>query len=339
MSLRFQPDAKFLVIRFSSIGDIVLCSPVVRVLRAHYPMAQIDFFTKPQFIELLQTNPYLNQVHPLPKRLYDTVQWVRAQGYTAVIDLHNNLRTNILRAAVQRFSTVLDKQNINKYKLVSLKQNIEIPHIVSRYLDTLRALGITEPDDGKGLDFFIPNAASQTAQNLLTNWGIPPPYIAVVLGATYPTKQWIPEYYIDLLNKLKLPAILLGGKHETFIVNQIIPYLRVPYLNAVGETSLLVSAALMERSALVLTPDTGMMHIAAALNKKIVVLWGNTVPGLGFAPYRCIALNAEVELACRPCHKLGKAACPKQHFDCMRKLYPDYVLSLCHTLLKMPTPN
>lgn len=317
---------KILIIRFSSIGDIVLTTPVLRVLRARFPDAEIHYLTKPQLVALLKYNPNLNEVLTLKKTLWETFLFLRKQKYDYILDLHNNLRSNLLTTALMRPKSVLDKQNTAKYKIVKWKQKIVVPHIVSRYLATLQPLGITEPDDGGGLDIFLPEAAHAKASNRILSAGFGP-ILAVVLGATYPTKQWITEYYTELLNKLALPCVLLGGKSDKSFANQVKNNLRAPFIDAVGESDLLETAALIAQCEIVLTPDTGLMHVAAALQKKVVSIWGNTTPALGFAPYRTQAVCVEnLALNCRPCDKLGKKVCPKGHFRCMRDLTSDDVL-------------
>ncbi len=198
-------------------------------------------------------------------------------------------------------------------------------HTVERYARALQPLGCALDD--QGLEFFLPEEARTLARQIVSrNFATPP--VAVVLGGNYFTKRWPREYFVELLNGLGQPVLLLGGKPETEDAAWIASQLKVCAFNAVAQYDLLLSAALLEHAQCVVTHDTGLMHIATALGCKIFSIWGNTVPELGFAPYKA-SLSVIIEnkaVDCRPCTKLGYEKCPKGHFKCMRDLLPEQVL-------------
>ncbi len=334
---------KILIIRFSAIGDIILTSPVIRTLRNNFPDAEIHFFTKKGMEDLLRYNPYLSEIHLLEKdNLSAKIKELRKINFDYIFDLHNNLRTFWIKMCLRKTTFSFKKQNWDRYLFTKWKmRNREIRHVVDRYLDTCRNFeretGFTLKYDKKGLDFFISEEETKKTikvfKNLKKNF-----LYSVVLGATHKTKKWLPAYFIQLLNNLNMPVILLGGKSEIGEAEEITSQLNCTYYNSVGKHSLLESAYLMSQTRFVLTHDTGFMHIAAALGMKIISLWGSTSPDLGFAPYMADNISLEMkDLACHPCSKIGLATCPEGHFRCMKDLLPEKVEEAIHSL-ESPKP-
>lgn len=328
---------KFLIIRFSSIGDIVLTTPVIRCLRKKYPDAEIHFLTKQAFHGILDSNPYINKVHVLAESFELMLHELKMEEYDYVIDLHHNLRT--LR--VKRFlkgvkSKSFNKLNIEKYLLTNLKINtLPKKHIVDRYLETASELGVE--DDGQGLDYFIPDADVVPNKDLPT--GHLHGYIALAIGAALATKQLPLHKLKELCAGINYPIVLLGGK-EDYENGRAIAADDMKIYNACGKFSLNESADLVRRSKLVITHDTGLMHIAAALQKPIISVWGNTVPAFGMYPYygKRSSLQYEVvevnKLWCRPCSKIGYDKCPRKHFKCMEGIAVNEIVNLAHQYLK-----
>jgi ADP-heptose:LPS heptosyltransferase len=313
---------KVLVLRFSSIGDIVLTTPVVRVL-AQQLGAEVHFATKPAFRGLLEANPYIRKVHLLTGSLQELVQTLRAEQFDHIVDLHNNLRTRLLTfqlgAPVSRF----DKLNIEKWLLVKCKINrMPAVHIVERYLAAAAALGVR--DDGRGLDYFIPADQEVSLQAVLPaahQHG----YTAIAIGAQHATKRLPVERLVEVCARLAGPIVLLGGKEDAEMGAyleqwfQENPNGKTLIFNACGRFSLHGSASLVRQAQLVVSHDTGLMHIAAAFQRPVVSIWGNTVPEFGMTPFRTEFNVLEVaNLSCRPCSKIGYAVCPKGHFKCMQ---------------------
>lgn len=315
---------KILVIRFSSIGDIVLTTPVVRCLRNTFPEAEIHYATKKSFTGILQHNPYINKIHVLDGKLMPLVKQLKTEQFDCVIDLHNNQRTWLIKLLLGVKSFSFNKLNFKKWLLVNFKVNrLPYVHIVDRYLATCKSLGVV--NDGKGLDYFIaPNdeVDMNTLATQFTNG-----YVAWVIGAKQATKRYPTNKIITTLNNSgfpQMPVMLLGGPEDAANAEEIIKGYRgnMPIYNACGKYTLNQSASLVKQASVVITNDTGLMHIAAAYNKTIVSVWGNTVPQFGMYPYYGIGQNRNTTiqtdgLSCRPCSKLGYDKCPKGHFKCM----------------------
>lgn len=318
---------KFLIIRFSSIGDIVLTTPVLRSLRKAYPDSEIHFLSKKAFEPLLQFNPYIDRLQFYEGELLPLLRRLRRERYDHVLDLHHNLRSGLIRLLLGRPSSVFPKQNLDKalMTLPALRGLARaLPHVVQRYAQTLKPL--QAPLDEGGLDFFLPPEKEAWGRQSITQH-LPGHPLAVALGAQHATKRWPAAAFVPLLNELGRPVLLLGGADAAQDAAQIGQELRVPVWNTAGRYGLLESAALLKACDTVLAHDTGFMHIAAAFGKQLYVLWGNTVPAFGMYPYRTAHHNLEVTgLSCRPCSRIGYEACPKGHFRCMRELSPGQVL-------------
>ncbi|UOG74011.1 glycosyltransferase family 9 protein [Hymenobacter tibetensis] len=339
---------KILILRFSSIGDIVLTTPVIRAVKQQVSGALVHYCTKPAYRSIIEPNPYVDKVHYLTGSLNELVAELRAEQFDFVVDLHHNLRTSLLKAQLGVKSASFNKLNWRKWLLVQFKMNtMPRVHIVDRYLGAAAQLGVK--NDGKGLDYFIPEAEEVDLTTL------PAPfqrgYVAFAIGAQHATKRLPVERIIELCGLLRRPVVLLGGPEDESTGHVIelafdkqaaisppaaqrIP--DSPYyfpkqhassnqptviFNACGRFSLNQSASLVRQAQLVVSHDTGLMHIAAAFRKEIFSVWGNTVPEFGMYPYRTEFRILEVQnLPCRPCSKIGYEKCPQGHFRCMRDI-------------------
>jgi ADP-heptose:LPS heptosyltransferase len=310
---------KVLLIRFSSIGDIVLTTPVIRCLKEQLADVEVHYATKESFGVLLKNNPYIDKLHLLKKDLKSLVSALRKENFDFVIDLHNNLRTRIIKTALLKKSYSFKKLNFEKFLLTNFKINM-LPdiHIVDRYLHTVKELGVV--NDGQGLDYFIP----PKDEIKLAKFGISTNYIGFVLGAKFATKRMPLKKLIELCLLIEQPIIFLGGKEDAEVGESLKKALnRKDVFNACGKFNLNQSASIVKQAEQIITHDTGLMHIASAFNKKIVSVWGNTVPELGMYQYVSEENKVIVEvknLDCRPCSKIGYSECPKKHFDCMNNI-------------------
>ncbi len=313
---------KILILRFSSIGDIVLTTPVVRCLKKQLG-ATVHFLTKSSFAPILTANPYIDRVYSFEQEISEVVEDLRAEQYDWVIDLHHNLRSLRLKMALGRPAKAFDKLNFEKWLLVNLHiDRLPDLHIVQRYLYAAAHLGVRY--DGHGLDYFIP-PDQEVEPPSLAPWLIPEQYVALVLGATHATKRLPLEKMQALCQQIQSPLILLGGPAEAETAAILEKTAGRQIFNACGQLSLHQSASIVRQAAQVLTHDTGLMHIAAAFLRPIVSVWGNTVPKFGMYPLYPdgVDLNQTIEvrgLSCRPCSKIGYAECPKGHFRCMRDI-------------------
>jgi len=332
---------KILIIRFSSIGDIVLCSPVIRVLKQQL-QAEIHVLTKRSYRGITEANPYVDRVFGIEKRVSEVLPLLRREKYDRVIDLHNNLRSWQVRLRLGVKSRAFDKINLQKWLMVRFKINrLPSRHIVDRYLDTVKDLGAR--DDGRGLDYFIPAEALLSREELNSRLGLPPgePFVALVIGAAHATKRLPQDRLIELCDRIGYPVVLLGGPEDSQTGAAIVAATRSRVWNACGGFSLHQSAAILQQAALVVTHDTGLMHIAAALDKPILAIWGNTLPEFGMYPFygekEDRHRNFEVRgLSCRPCSKIGFGSCPQQHFRCMQEQPLDDIAAEVAGLLAEP---
>lgn len=317
---------KFLIVRFSSIGDIVLTTPVIRCLKQQIENAEIHFLVKKQFYPVIKANPYLDKIHLFQGNYSSLISELKKEDFHYIIDLHHNLRTFRLKSRLRLLSFSFNKLNVKKWLLVNLKIN-KLPdiHIVDRYLQTVRMFDVV--NDNKGLDYHIPPGEEIIVSDLPGDFR--QGYIAVVIGAKHFTKQVPDEKLIEICNHVRYPVILLGGSEDFEKAEKVKKSCTREVLNFCGQYSVNQSASLIRQSRLVITPDTGLMHIAAAFRKKIISLWGNTIPEFGMSPYmadpdsRIFQVNG---LRCRPCSKIGFKKCPRKHFRCMNDIDIDEVI-------------
>ncbi|HEX5002235.1 MAG TPA: glycosyltransferase family 9 protein [Bacteroidia bacterium] len=310
---------KILVIRLSSIGDIVLTTPVVRAIKNQLPGAELHYLTKPAFASILEHNPYIDKLIVLGESMSETIVRLEAEQYDRIVDLHHNARTLRIKKALGVPSGSFPKLNIQKWLLVNFKVN-RLPevHIVDRYFKAVLELGVT--NDGKGLDYFVEPADKVDITSL------PEPfrsgYGVFVIGAKHFTKRLPADRIIELIRLTAIPIVLLGGPDDAEVAGQISSAVGDKVYNGVGKFTLAKSASVVQQANVVITHDTGLMHIAAAFEKKIISIWGNTVPAFGMTPYlpegKGESRIFEVQgLNCRPCSKIGFNKCPKGHFKCM----------------------
>jgi len=319
---------KFLIIRFSSIGDIVLTTPVVRCLKKQVATAEVHYLTRKRYAGIVESNPYIDKLHALDDSLDAVIETLRAEDFDYIIDLHHNLRTLKVKRALGKQAFSFNKLNIEKWLLTAFKIN-RLPdiHIVDRYMETVRGFGVK--NDGAGLDYFIPEAELVKESDIPTSHQAG--YIGLVIGAAHNTKIYPLEKLKAFCSGIDHPVIILGGKEDAERGGQLAAIDPFKIYNACGKFSLHESADLVRRARLVVSNDTGLMHIAAAFKRPIVSLWGNTIPGFGMypyyggnylsnqqqAPFDILEVNG---LGCRPCSKIGYDKCPRKHFKCMNEI-------------------
>lgn len=327
---------KILVLRFSSIGDIVLTTPLVRCVKKQVDNVQLHYATKLAFKGIVEHNPYIDKLHYLKDDINDLIKELQAEKFDLIIDLHNNIRTQIIKLRLSCKAISVNKLNFEKWLLTQFKIN-KLPkykHIVDRYLYTAKSLGVI--NDGLGLDYFIPKQDEVAVAQMFPK--LTGPYVAIAIGAKFYTKRLPYIKIIEICDKLDMPIVLLGGLDDLARGEEIVfktKNLRV--VNACGVLNLNQSASVVKQSQLLLSNDTGLMHIGAAFNKNMVTVWGNTVPELGMTPYmdnEKFKIIQKEDLACRPCSKIGYKKCPKGHFDCMQQLSVDEILSAASYYLK-----
>ncbi|MFO7924556.1 MAG: glycosyltransferase family 9 protein [Bacteroidales bacterium] len=307
---------KFLIIRFSSIGDIVLTTPVIRCLKQQVEGAEVHFLTKKKFVPLITANPYIDRIHEF-EGIRQSAKALKKEGFDYIIDLHNNLRSALIKSALPTIPFSFRKLNIEKWLLVNFKKdNLPGIHIVDRYLDTLKLFDVV--NDGRGIDYFIPPGDEINISEFPSSFH--EGYVVFATGANHNTKKLPAEKITAICREMNVPVILAGGKEDSAIAESVAGECGHLVINGCGLFNINESASLVRQASVIITHDTGLMHIAAAFKKKIISVWGNTIPRFGMYPYMPHPDSAIFEvggLRCRPCSKLGFSKCPKKHFRCM----------------------
>ncbi len=311
---------KFLVIRFSSIGDIVLATAAIRCLKLQVPNAEVHFLSKQNFKAVTEANPYIDRFFYLNNNLDSVIAELKLEHYDYIIDLHKNFRTFKIKLALSCKYLSYNKESFAKFLMTKFGINrMSGRHISDRCLDALAPIGVV--NDGKGLDYFISEKDVVPITDLPAQHRFG--FIAIVIGASYFTKKLPVQKLQELCLKINYPIVLLGGKEDAEVGNQVASVNDIKIYNACGKFRLNESADLVRQSRLVISHDTGLQYIACALNKKVLALWGGTSPKLDVEPYYDKHSNNMYEnfivpdLPCQPCSNFGTQTCPKKHFKCM----------------------
>lgn len=315
---------RLLFIRFSSIGDIVFTTPAIRCTKLQIPNAEIHFLTKLSMKSVTEANPHIDQFHYFDNNLSALIRQLKEIQFDYIIDLHNNFRTFKIKKALGVPALTYQKLSIQKFLLTKWHLNwMPQRHIADRCLDTLKSLGVV--NDGKGLDHFVPSNVTLSAKEIPTAHQAG--YVAFVIGASYDTKKLPLDQLQKLCHLIPYPIVLIGGKEDAAIGEQVASVNPIKIYNACGKFNLHESALLVQQSKTVLSHDTGFLYVACAYQKKTVAIWGATSPALEVEPYypqdldlHDMYTNAIVPgLSCQPCSNYGTPICPQGHFACMRQ--------------------
>lgn len=343
---------KTLIIRLSSVGDVVLASPLLRALHGRYPDCQIDFLVKAEYAGLMQFNPHVAHVIRFPGNgtLGDLVRLRRtviSSGYDLIIDIHDSIRSRYLSAGAGKV-TRINKRKVARALLVNFKLDVYdrfggAPDVAARYLETVLPWGVE--DDGGGPELFFPGDLRATVEKILSEERISAGTMCVGVCpcARHGNKMWPGERFAESAGRLAeghgIPVLLFGGEDERemcgrigAMINGAHPRTRV--LNLAGRLSLLETGCAMDRCAVVLANDTGLMHIAEARGVPVVAVFGPTVREFGFFPRGARATVVEHPgLTCRPCTHIGLPRCPLGHFRCMKEIAPGAVIDAAERVL------
>jgi lipopolysaccharide heptosyltransferase II len=326
------PDV--LVVRFSAIGDILLITPLLRAIRARHPGSRIAVLTKDQYLPLLSHNPYVSEVLGIApgEGLRAMADRIRSVRYTHLLDLHGNLRSQALRRLAPGPWRSYAKRWLARTLLITVKRDTyraEIP-VAERYFEAAEDLDVV-PDGGPP-DFFIGEDADQEAAERLASLqlGQERPVVAMAPGAAHATKRWPMEHWVDLARRITptgADVVLLGGPDDAELASGIATRAGVGVASLTGVLGLQETGAVVRRAEVLISGDTGVMHMATGVGTPVVALFGPTVRQFGFFPYRSGAGVVELDLPCRPCSAHGSARCPLGHHHCMRQMVPDLVFA------------
>jgi heptosyltransferase-2 len=321
---------KILIIRLSSLGDILITTPFVRAIKTQFPNMKIDMLIREEYADVIKLNPYLDSKLFFKKDDQDynrLIEQLRDRRYELVIDLQNNLRSKKVASSINIKTVKFDKRSFDKFLLVNFKINRlkEAPPIPIRYANTIQNIKLDE----QGLDLFTDKSANTVLVGKNNLIGFCP-------GARHFTKRWLKEYFIELGNKLVengYTLVLFGGKIDKEICAELVDKISGT-INLSNNDELLQTAADMKLCRAIVCNDSGLMHTASATGTKVIAIFGSTVKEFGFTPFNCDHLILENNLlTCRPCSHIGRSDCPKKHFECMKSIKPEFVLEQLKSFL------
>lgn len=315
------PYKKILIIRLSSLGDVLLTTPLLRSLKKAYPKTEIHFLVREEYKDALINNPNISNLLILKQDVLQVKSTLYQNEYDFVIDLQNNLRSRRLTSGLPCPKARFKKHALQKFLLVKFKINKlkNAPPIPVRYASSLEKFNL----DDEGLDVFTNNKPSFKISSLTNVIGMCP-------GSRHFTKMWPKEYFIELGKRLTekgYRVALFGGTGDKTICHQISSSVNGS-IDLSNDNDILQIAADMKKCSAIVCNDSGLMHLACAVKVPVAVIFGSTVKEFGFTPYRCKNLILENNsLSCRPCSHIGRNKCPKNHFRCMKEITPEMVLS------------
>lgn len=341
---------KILIIRFSSLGDILLASPLLRALRKKFNVAQIDFLIKREYSDLVRYNSHLSNVIELEdgnfRQLRQLGRYIRQQRYDYIIDIHNSLRSRYLRiVSLCRRRGVVNKRVIARYALVHWKRNLYkgIVPVAERYLETAKPLGVTG-DDG-GLEITVPREIHESVRARLERYHLDryERVIGFAPTARHFTKRWPSAHFVECGIRLaeypRSKILVFGGKDDAEYCGDIVHMINSTTGSQIAENlankfTILETAAVMDSCQLVITNDSGLMHLAAARKRRVIAVFGSTVGEFGFFPYGTRSSVVErKDLPCRPCTHIGKEKCPAGHFRCLKDISARDVVNVAEGML------
>lgn len=328
---------RILVIRLSSIGDILLTTPILRLLRQRCPQARIEFLVKAVYQDLVREHPCVDRVWRFEsgQTLRQTLYTLRQRRYDMVLDLHRTLRSRLLyRGLSAPYKLTYNKRSLRRALLVHLGWNTlqNITPVPESYAAPLRRLGIRSPLPG--LEMHLEPGSREAIQAYLSQVfpdGCEGPFLALAPGARWATKRWPVERFAEVAQELTGASgggvVILGGSDDVFLAQELRRRLRTPVLDCTGKLTLMQTAALLQQCRLLLSNDSGLMHMATALEIPVVAVFGPTVEEFGFYPFQAQAQVVRTELSCRPCSTKGSKRCPRGHHHCMQQVTSAQVLT------------
>jgi heptosyltransferase-2 len=321
-----------LVVRFSSIGDILLTTPLLRAIRRRHPGARLTVLTKDEYRPLLGDNPHVNVVLGLDGKrpIASVAAELRRNRYTHLLDLHGSLRSRALRALVPGNWRGYSKHRLARSVLIRTKKNFYGTHrpVPERYFAAAEGLDLVP--DGYPPEFFLHPSAPAHAAAWLAAVGIGTerPVVAVAPGAAHATKRWPAEHWRALIDQLVAEGFdvaIVGGKDDALVADKLVEVSPQHVASGAGSLGLQETGAVLKLARVVVSGDTGVMHMATGVGTPVVALFGPTVEPFGFFPYSTAATVLQLQLSCRPCSSQGSARCPLGHHRCLREILPGSV--------------
>ncbi|HPB18574.1 MAG TPA: glycosyltransferase family 9 protein [Candidatus Cloacimonas sp.] len=326
-----------LLLRLSSLGDIILTQPICAILQKIYPDCHIDFLCKEEYKELPEmfAPPVNTLVYQKTLKFH---LWLSKRKYDVVLDLHSKFATFLLMLFLRAPQKVrYHKQRRERKRIVKGDKKIRIESTVALYASALTKLGINEPWSYPRLQVAdilskeLLNSPAAKQENTFAN----PIQIAIFPGANHFTKRYPAANWIQLINSNpQYNFILFGSKTDeeqcALIAQKCLSNCR----NKCSALSLPELVTELNSCAIIISGDTGPMHLGASLQKPQIAIFGGTHPRLGFKPLNKKAIILCAELSCQPCSLHGREKCPLQHFNCMNAINPALLDSALKKALK-----
>ena len=327
-----SPD--ILVVRFSSIGDVLLTTPLLRAIRTKWPGARVTVLTKRQYVSLVSDNPNVTEAFGIgpQQRIRSVAAQIKSVKYSHILDLQGGLRTVALRLLAPGPWSGFSHRRMARALLIRFKHNTYQEHVpvAERYFEAATDLGV-EPDNGPP-EFFLNPLAQERAEAWLerARVGTKRAMVAIAPGAAHATKRWPIEHWVKLVRTIVntgADVVAVGGPPDSAIGAEIAARGGSHVASAAGDLTLQETGGILKRAAALITGDTGVMHMATGVGTPVVAMFGPTVRQFGFFPYNAHASVVERNLDCRPCSSHGGPECPLEHHLCMREILPDMVFT------------
>nr|WP_092070031.1 glycosyltransferase family 9 protein [Dendrosporobacter quercicolus]NSL48100.1 glycosyltransferase family 9 protein [Dendrosporobacter quercicolus DSM 1736]SDM05313.1 lipopolysaccharide heptosyltransferase I [Dendrosporobacter quercicolus] len=347
-------NPRILIVRLSSIGDVLHCTPVARTLKEALPACHITWIVGKVSADMLRYNPYIDELYVWPREQWEQAMrsgklkqawriwqqlrcYFHGKHYDIALDIHGLFISGMVTAAsqsVRRIGLSQTKELNSLFMTETAPVQPAERHVIQRYLSILKPLNIAAAD--YRMTLITPPAANDFANDFLLEHGIGPEdrVVAVNPVTTWAAKNWPPDYFAQVIREISSYAkiLLCGGPADQAAAAEIIKLAKVPVVNAVAKTSLLELAALLKRSAVLVVGDTGPLHMAIAVGTPSVSIFGATDP-LKFGPLEAGHIALAGNTPCAPCHK---TVCPRNDLRCLHSTDPATVIR--HTLALLCKP-
>lgn len=331
---------RVLIVRFHSMGEVILTSPLIRAIRQRHPTSDIMVLTERRYAPLVSANPHVTEVYESGRRrnVRALAAHLRQQHFTHLLDLQRDSRSLLLRSLVRGNWGLSQTDRFARTVLIRTKRNWyqEVVPLAERFFAAARDLEVSP--DGSPPDLFLTDEAIGQAQTWLEQAGVPSdrPFIAMAPGASQATRRWPPEYFVSLVKKVTTTGayvVIVGGANESKLASEIALRSGPHAASAAGALGLQATAGVLKRAAALITGDTGLLHMGTAVGTPVVAIFGPTVRQFGLFPYQAHASVVERDLPCRPCSSRGTAQCPLKHHQCMKAIKPDDVFNVMARIL------
>jgi len=324
-------NLKFLVIRFSSIGDIVLTTSLLKSIKTTYKNVEIHYLTLDKFSPMLEMQPNIDRIIALNSdsgatEMMQLNRYIKSSEYDKVFDLHGSIRSRIVTFGLSKITTRVKKPRISRFFLYQFHVNM-FPKGYSSQVMYHQCLQDYDMDSTPDTLLIVSNAEKRLAWSILKEIDIDSNFIVMVPGAAWTQKQWQAEKYNNVINELSRltnkKIIMLGTKNDKICKD--ISLINDSVVDYSGKTDLRKAMAIISLSDSVFGSDTGLLHMAEALGKHVSMILGPTSTNTGGGVSLKESTNIETDIWCRPCSQNGKQKCYRTRQYCMERISTDMV--------------